>query len=148
MILDAQNEFSDGQAVTASAISNNVIDAKGYGPTHNVGGLETLFLVIQADATATAAGAATVTFELISDSVATLDSSPTVHSSTGAVGKATMAAGTTLAVMPLPFGEYERYIGVRYTVGTGPLTAGAFSAFLTRDPERWTPQPANNPPAH
>src|SRR3546814_8254685 len=42
-------------------------------------------------------------------------------------------AGTVLAAVRLPLGEYERYLGVRYTVASGPLTAGAFDAFLTKD---------------
>jgi hypothetical protein len=37
----------------------------------------------------------------------------------------------------LPAGNYERYLGVRYTVAAGPLTAGAFDAFLTTDVQAW-----------
>jgi hypothetical protein len=42
-------------------------------------------------------------------------------------------AGTILAAVKLPAGEYERYMGVRYTVASGPLTAGNFDAFLVKD---------------
>jgi hypothetical protein len=146
MILDKQNEFSDSQAVTASAISTNVFDSGATGALKNLG--DTIFLVVQCDEAATAAGAATVAFSLESDSTADLATSPTVHATTAAIGKANLTAGSTQWVIELPLAQYERYVGVRYTVATGPLTAGKFSAFLTRDPQFWQPQHANNPVSH
>lgn len=149
MILDAQNEFSDSQAVTSTAISTNVIDLDSVSIPKNIGGSEPLYLVIQTAVTCTDTSSdATVAFTLESDSAAALNSSPTVHFSTGALEFATYAtAGTRVAVTPLPFGDYKRYLGVRYTVASGPLTAGAFDAFLTRDPQFWNAQNANNPQA-
>lgn len=149
MILDAQNEFSDSQAVTSTAISTNVIDLDAESIPKNIGGSEPLYLVIQTAVTCTDTSSdATVAFTLESDSAAALNSSPTVHFSTGALAFAAYAtAGTRVAVTPLPFGDYKRYLGVRYTVASGPLTAGAFDAFLTRDPQFWNAQNANNPQA-
>lgn len=134
MILDKTNEFSDGQAVTATAISTNVIDISptGENPIRDIGTGEDVYLVVQVDQTATAAGAATVTISLESADNAGLTSS-TVHTTTGAVALGSMTAGAELAKFKLPAGDYKRYLGVRYTVGTGPLTAGAFSAFLVKD---------------
>jgi hypothetical protein len=144
MLLDKQNEFSDSQAVTATAISTNVIDTMpGNSFTNvvqNLGGFAgAAFLVVQVDTTFTAGGAATLTISLESDSTANLATSPTVHFSTAALAVATLTAGRTLLVIPLPLGDFERYLGVRYTVATGPMTAGAISAFLTRDPQTWKP---------
>ena len=149
MILDAQNEFSDSQAVTSTAISTNVIDMDAASIPKNIGGSEPLYLVIQTAVTCTDTSSdATVAFTLESDSATALNSSPTVHFSTGALAFAAYAtAGTRVAVTPLPFGDYKRYLGVRYTVASGPLTAGAFGAFLTRDPQFWNAQNANNPQA-
>lgn len=149
MILDAQNEFSDSQAVTSTAISTNVIDLDAASIPKNIGGSEPLYLVIQTAVTCTDTSSdATVAFTLESDSAAALNSSPTVHFSTGALAFAAYAtAGTRVAVTPLPFGDYKRYLGVRYTVASGPLTAGAFDALLTRDPQFWKAQNANNPQA-
>ena len=149
MILDAQNEFSDSQAVTSTAISTNVIDMDAASIPKNIGGSEPLYLVIQTAVTCTDTSSdATVAFTLESDSAAALNSSPTVHFSTGALAFAAYAtAGTRVAVTPLPFGDYKRYLGVRYTVASGPLTAGAFDALLTRDPQFWNAQNANNPQA-
>jgi hypothetical protein len=137
MILDAQNQFSDAQAVTATAISANVVDTHAPGTNPNVtkdlGTGEDLYLVIAVTETVTAAGAATVTFALESDSDAGLTTSPTVHFTTAAIPKATLVAGYEVAKFRLPAGSYERYLGVRYTVATGPLTAGKFDAFLVKD---------------
>lgn len=146
MLLDAQNEFSNSQAVTATAISTNVIDTlAGNSFTNvvqNLGGFAgSAWLVVQVDTTFTAGGAATLTISLESDSTANLATSPTVHFSTAPIALASLTVGAQLLIIPLPFGSYERYLGVRYTVATGPMTAGAISAFLTRDPQAWKPYP-------
>lgn len=137
MILDKELEFSNVQAVTATAISTNVIDLQAgalYAPTlQDIGTGEDIYLVIIVGTTATAAGAATVTFTLESDSTADLATSATVHWTSGAIGKATLVAGYKVAQLKLPTARYERYLGLRYTVATGPLTAGTFSAWLTRN---------------
>lgn len=139
MLLDKQEEFSDSQAVTASVISTNVIDLT-QGTANltliDIGQGESVQLVIQVDTTVTAAGAATVVFSLESDSTADLATSASTHWQSAAIGKATLVAGFEVARFKLPSGvpsNYERFLGVRYTVATGPLTAGAFSAFLVKD---------------
>lgn len=150
MILDRQLQFADSQAVTATAISTDVVDLGDDVTTRNIGGLDPLYLVVQTDTLATDVGSdATLTVTLESDSTANLATSPTVHASTGALAFATFSpAGTTLWVLPLPFGQYERFLGVRWTVASGPLTGGTFSAFLTRDPQFWSIFQANNPSVH
>lgn len=144
MLMDALTQFSDALAVTSSAISN-VIDTGADSTLKQLGGVGATFLVVQCDESATASGSATVTFSLESDSTADLATSATVHLATAAVPKASLLAGATVAVLPLPYADYERYLGVRYTVATGPLTAGKFSAFLTNSPQFWKPLHANNP---
>ena len=140
MILDERTEFADALAVTASAISD-VIDL-GAAPTlQDIGNGEQLYLVVGVDTTVTAAGAATVTFSLESDSTADLATSATVHAATAAVPKATLVAGYVAWVIALPQAAYERYLGVRFTVATGPLTAGKFNAFLTPNPAKWVALP-------
>lgn len=136
--IDARAEFSAAQAVTATAISTNVMNLKGGGlapnATENIGAPSLTYLVITAATAAAAAGAATVTATLESADDAGLATNAKVHASTGAKALADLAAGATVAVIPLPAGDYKQYLGVRYTVGTGPLTAGAFNAHLTLDP--------------
>ncbi len=140
MLLDKQNEFSDSQAVTVTAISTNVIDTLPAGvvqpnTTQNLGGFAGMFLVIQIDTTFT--GGTSMAMTLESDSTANLATSPTVHLSTGVILEAALLAGTNL-IYPLPVGAYEKYLGVRYTV-VGTHGAGAISAFLTRDVQNWRP---------
>ena len=139
MYVDKQAEFSDAQAVTASAISTNVMDlisnSSGKNALRDIGTGEDLYLVVQTLAAATDTGSdATLTVSLESDSTVDLATSPTLHFSTGAMPFATFSpAGTVLAAVKLPRGEYKRYLGVRFTVANGPLTAGTFDAFLTTD---------------
>ena len=143
MYIDKQAEFSDAQAVTATAISANVMDlisnSSGKNPLRDVGTGQDVYLVITTQAAATDAGSdATLTVTLESDSTENLATSPTTHFSTGALAFAAFSpVGTVLAAVKLPAGSYERYLGVRYTVGAGPLTAGAFDAFLTTDVQAW-----------
>lgn len=146
MILDAQNEFSDGQAVTATAISTNVIDT-GPQAQQQGGTGEQLYFVVQTRTAATDTSSdATLTVSLESAANEALSSGPVVHFSTGALAFGTFSpAGTVLACVALPLGvDYKRYLGVRYTVASGPLTAGNFDAFLTRDPQQWKPYANGN----
>lgn len=145
MYLDKQAEFSDSQAVTATAISTNVMDlntAFNYNTGVDIGTGEDVYLVVQVDAAATAAGAATVQVTLESSVAAGLTSS-TVHFTSANYALTDLTAGKTLFSVKLPSGTYLRYLGVRYTVGTGPLTAGSFSAFLVKDVEAWRPYARN-----
>src|SRR3546814_4444646 len=91
---------------------------------------------------------ATLAVSLESDSTADLATSATTHFTTSALAFADFSpAGTVLAAVRLPLGEYERYLGVRYTVASGPLTAGAFDAFLTKDVSAYRAY-ADNQPIH
>ena len=148
MYIDTNLEFSDAQAVTSTAISTNVFDTlsvaagggsvgiNGGNATTDLGQAAELYLVVATQTACTDTGSdATLTITLESDSTANLATSPTVHYSTPALAFAAFAtAGTRLVTLRLPHGLYERYLGVRYTVASGPLTAGAFDAFLTTDP--------------
>lgn len=137
MITDALLQLSTAQAVTASAVSTNTID---LGTKRDLGQGEDLYALFGVDEAATASGAATVTFQIISSASADL-SSPTVLSSTDAIAKTDLTLGRKPIVLCLnsavllaqPIGQ--RYLGVQYVVATGPLTAGKFtSTFTLSDP--------------
>lgn len=121
MIIDRNQQFSNEQAVTATAASTDVYDSRQANPNTGMDGRSAL--VITVDESATAAGAATVTFAL-QDSAD--NSSFADVTSTAAIGKATLVAGYQI-VIPMPT-KMRRYQRVNYTVATGPLTAGKFSA--------------------
>lgn len=138
MYVDSLAQFSDAQAVTATAISENVMDLGASPTTRDIGNGQPVYLVVQTQTTATDTGSdATLTITLESDSTADLATSATVHYSSGAIAFADFAtAGTQFVAVALPMGDYERYLGVRFTVAAGPLTAGNFDAFLTTDVQR------------
>jgi len=125
MIIDKELLMSDKQIVTANTPSADVIDMSRGGDAEG----KPLEVVIQVNETVTADGAATVTFALETDDNTEFSTPKTLWSS-GALGKATLVNGYTVFSGKLPRGA-ERYVRVNYTVGTGPLTKGKFSAFLT-----------------
>lgn len=136
MLTDALNTFSEGQAVTATAISANVIDLgpMGGNAVRDIGTGEPKYVVLTVGTAFTAAGAATDTITIESADNAALSSSPVVHASTGAIAVATLAAGYQL-VVPLPPGGYKRYLGLRHTIATGPMTAGTITAQVVTGPD-------------
>jgi hypothetical protein len=140
MYVDSQTEFSNAQAVTSTAISTNVLDlqpASQTNATQNVGIGEDAVLVVQTQTACTDTSSdATLTLTLESDTAAGLDSgSATVHYSSGALAfSAYSAAGSKVAVVKLPQqSAYKRYLGLRYTIASGPLTDGKFDAFITTE---------------
>lgn len=133
MITDASLQVSNAQAVTTTAVSTDKIN---FGlPTRDMAPGEELYALFSVDTTVTAAGSATVTFQILTSAASDL-SSPTVISSTDAIGKAELTAGrglislhlnkTILAAQKLG----QQYLGVQYVVANGPLTAGAFSCLF------------------
>jgi hypothetical protein len=144
MILDTQNELSDAQAVTATAISANVIDlfsvtvgaqAAGFSPNTRLDIGDEAYLVVSTVAAATDTGNdATLTITLESADNEALSTNPIVHVSTGPLAFAAFSpAGAGLVRIRLPKALYRRYLGVRYTVASGPLTAGTFDAFIAEN---------------
>jgi hypothetical protein len=146
MILDLQTTFSgtvaaDGtktaQAVTATAISTNVLDLRNAStPTLVDEGLfgKDLWLVVQTIQVFATLTSLTITLESAAD--AGLTSGPVVHFSTGAILLAALTANTVLARVQLPSADYKRYVGLRYTVGGSSATTGSILAYLTPDVDR------------
>lgn len=128
MIIDSFNEFSNAQAVTATAASTSVVDLGAEGRIEG----KPYYLVIKVQTSCTASGSATVAFAFQTDSDEAFGSATTLHT-VSAVGKATLVAGYEVLRLPINGMNIERYCRVYYTVASGPLTAGAFDAFLTAD---------------
>ena len=128
MYLDKQLMFSEAQAVTVTAASTNVID---LGAGTDAGAGEPLEMMVMVDEAATAAGSATVTIALETDDNEAF-ASPATLASSGAIGKAALTAGSSHFRLEVPEGA-ERYLRLTYTVATGPLTAGKFTAGLVLD---------------
>jgi hypothetical protein len=134
MILDGQLEFSDSQAVTATAVSTNSVDLGPISPNLNVaiGTGENLFIRVANTVAMTDSGSdSTVTVTLETDDNAAF-SSPTVVQTIG-VFPAVSPAGTIRIARLVAGVDYERYIQLRYTVAGGNLTTGSFDAHMLKD---------------
>lgn len=125
MLLDKYLTFSEGQVVTVTADSTNILDLRDNGD--DLGRLLNLFVLVSA--VVTADGSATVTFTV--ETCATEGGSYEVIYTSGAIGKAALTAGAKPVDIALPTG-LKRYVKVVYTVATGPLTGvSAFTAGIT-----------------
>lgn len=134
MFIDKALQVSNEQAVTVSAASTDSIDFGQANP--NVGLDDRSNMVITVDESAAAAGAATVTFS-VQDSANNATFADVAV--TAAIGKASLAAGQQV-VIPMPT-KLRRYCRVYYTIGTGPLTAGKFSAQIVTGIQQNIAQP-------
>jgi len=150
MILDLQTMFSGtvaadgtktGQAITATAISTNVIDRSGglasFPALEDEGtNPDESWLIVQTPTAAAGGDAAkTLTITLESSTTADLATSPVVHASTAAIVGSAITAGATLWRIALPSADYKKFIGLRYTVSAG-FTSFPILAYITADPQR------------
>jgi len=129
-VLEAKLLMSDEQAITTTAVSTKSIDL-GVA-LRDIGAGEPLYAVVVVDEAFTAAGAATLVIGLITDDDSALGS-PTTILSTPAIDKAVLTAGRVPIVIPIPPNIAEQYLGLNYTVATGPMTAGKVTAFVAKD---------------
>lgn len=156
MILDDHLVLFDNAAITASGQISDVIDRSADAPTlaafgPGYAGTPLYLVLVVGTAFNGNSGAFTgMTISLQSDSTANLTTSPTTHVATGAIPVASLTANTVLAVLQVPPGNYERYIGLKtaHTGTTGVPTAGTLRGFLTNTPAQWQAMAANNPRAY
>lgn len=136
MILDKLLMFSEAQAVTASAASTDVIDLSPIdGTRRDIGVGYPLEFWANVNTTATAAGAATLNVQL---QTSPDNSTWTTLYDSGTLALAALTAGKRLFSAKVPAGV-QRYLRVNYVVGTGPLTAGAFTSGINLDVDNNTP---------
>lgn len=135
MILSAQQLFSDDQAVTATAISTNVIDLGVRGTPYDaaaalngdIGKGTPVPVLVQVTENFATLTSLTVTLETSAN--ANLTSSTVLASETIAV--ADLLAGKQTFLQCLPNGVTGRYLGVRYTVTGSAATAGQITAGIS-----------------
>lgn len=136
MILSAQQLFSDDQAITATAISENVIDLGApqtpYGAAaalnQDIGkGAKIPLTVIVTEAFATLTSL-TITVEV---SAAAGLTSPKVLFTSPAIAAADLIVGKEITIGYLPREADLRYLGLRYTVGGSNATAGKITAGIS-----------------
>lgn len=141
MILDDFNQFSRLQAITATAASADTIDLGPLSgtPTPNlirdIGAGEQIYLVLRVGQAFNNLTSLTVDVQTDDNSAF---SSAAVVATTGAILLTQLnVANRVVRVIPLPPGNYERFVRLNYTVaGTAPTT-GQVDAFLVKDVQQW-----------
>ena len=132
MFFDAENLFSDDQAVTVTAVSTNIVDLSGVAAVDEGPG-EPLDLFAQV--TTAFAGGTSIALKLETDDDVAFGSA-TDLGSTAAIATASLVAGYRFPKQ-LPKEGLERYLRLTYTV-VGTMSAGNITAGLVLD--RNTPQ--------
>ena len=124
MIVDAQNRFSDAQALTASAPS---VDELDFGIARDMGKGEPMAVIIIVEVAAdTASGNETYQIDVRTDTQADMGGTP-VNIATRIIAGADLTLGS-VHVLPLPLSN-ERYLDVNYTLG-GTTPSVTLSAYL------------------
>lgn len=131
MIIDAQNLFSDAQAITAAAASTNIID---LGAARNIGVGQNLYVGVTIDTAFTDTGSnSTLTVALEGDSTTSFTPDGTQQLF---IIPALAAAGAKYFARVSPdFASNYRYIRLYFTPNNGDLSAGALTAFLVMNPD-------------
>jgi Bbp16-like protein len=154
MLVDQDLLFSNSQALTATAVSTNLIDLAPLGVPFNggtnlgraIGYGEELYIFVSVEVAMTDAGSdTTVTVDLQTDDSAGFGS-PTTVATLGVI-PAIQAAGTRFFFrMPIGVGNpltgvlpYERFIRLNYTMTNGNLSTGTFSAGIVKDTDTQMP---------
>jgi hypothetical protein len=137
MILDTQLVFSENQAVTATAISANVVqiptagrvEYEGANLSRNWGPGREIPLLVQVTETFATLTSLTITLETADN--AALSSGQVVIFTTPAIPAATLVAGYRLPIRVFPDFVLKDFLGLRYTVGGSNATAGKITAAIT-----------------
>lgn len=125
-IIDSRGEFSDGQDVTSTAVSTNVIDLE---VNRDIGPGRTLYVVVTVD-TAIAGSNPTVDIDIQTDDNESFSSADIIGSFRQLDDNAgNGGAAGDMFVLGFPHSN-ERFIRLNYTAG-GTVSAGKLNAWLT-----------------
>jgi hypothetical protein len=140
MYLDFQNVFDNDVAITVTRNSTNVIDL--IKTAQDIGTGEDLYVVVAVGTAFTAGGSATLQIALVTDDNASLSSPTVLQDQVAVIAVASLVAGFFLPFRIHPSSVMEQYLGLVYTVATGPMTAGKVTAAIVKDIERWKAYPS------
>lgn len=137
MIFNINELFSDAQAITASAISTNVVDLglpstpqSGVAPLHQdigKGNMVPILVQVVEDFTHATSSDLTITIE-VSDAAGL--TTPQVLA-TETILFADLKAGKQMFNQVLPNGVDKQFLGVRYASSSGSFTGGKITAGIT-----------------
>ena len=141
MITDRELTCSNEQAVTVTAVS---IDSVALDGLYLGRADDNLRAYAQVDVDFTAGGAATLTIEVIQATNGALTTNVDSLWSSGAIALAGLKAGGKAFEVDTPMPKNTKaFVGFRYTVATGPMTAGKITAgFVPGTPTALDDRPA------
>lgn len=129
MIQDKKLMFSDSQPLRSTADSTNILDLGAHGDDIQ----RELTLFVQFRGNVESAGQSTLIIQLNTDDALNAGGDDLAADNTlwtsASIAKTALTDGAMLVKMPLPPG-IQRYLRLKYTVGTANLTAGAIDAGL------------------
>ena len=135
MIIDSRLEFSVKQALTATAVSTNVIDLSS---DRDIGPGRTMWVVVQVDV----ALDGTTGDETYAVALQTSNTEGSGYTDIASVSLPRGSAAGTRFVIGVPYAN-ERYLRLNYTLG-GTTPTGTVSAWLTdQEPASWQAYPEN-----
>lgn len=139
MIMDERLLFSDGQALTGTAASTNVVDLT---TARQIGKGRPLYLVITLDVAADdTTGDETYSAQLQTDDNEAFSSAASLG---GAITITRGDPAGTKYVATIPYENVERYLRINYTLG-GTTPTVTLNAWLTdQEPESYENLPANS----
>ncbi len=126
MYQDKLLTFGTNQVVESSAASTDVVNAVVAGDAY-----DQLWFVVQMSEAAAASDSATVSISLETATDEAF-SSPVTLFTTPAIAKASLTINSMPVKVRVTKGLLQ-YVRAYYTVASGPLTKGKFTAFLTPD---------------
>ena len=146
MIIDSKLAFCTALDVSAGAAGTatvgDQIDLDTVG--RRLGSGQPMEFTIQVSTDFASAGAATVQFRIVSDSVApaATDGTETVHVASDVFSYTELTKGKRI-ILRMPGGTpaFERYLALQVVTGTAATTAGAISAALVMDAQDWEAMP-------
>ena len=130
MIIDKDNLFSDGQAVTATAVSTNAIDLGEAGDA--IGQELTIHVVVSGKDDFATLTSLTVQVQTSETGVTTPTDSYTDVLLSAAIPVASLKAGKEVFTVRVPQG-LKRYVRLKYTVTGSNATKGKITAFASKD---------------
>ena len=127
MLLDGKLEFSDAQAVTATAASTNQVDLGASPP--DLGGGVNLFAIAEVGVDFATLTSLQVSLQDSADNSTYADivASPVVL-------LAALVSGKRMLIAPIPQ-NHRRYLRMNWTVGGSSATAGSVNAYIVTQPQ-------------
>ena len=141
MWFDHENIFDQAANITVTRKSTKALDLNRA--AQDIGEGEEITIRIAVVTAFTAVGAATLKIALVTDDNAALTSPVVLQDQSVVIPVADLIIGFERVFTILPSSVMEQWLGLVYTVATGPMTAGAIDAAVVESVQGWEAYPRN-----